>query len=276
MLPPPLAFKLNLPPYFRTVSSFWTPDTLLLLTGSFLAGGLVKGVIGTGLPTVALALLTITIGLKEGMAIIVLPSLLTNIEQGLFGGNVRSVLFRYWSFFLSTGLLIWVGASLITRVNTHMLSAILGFTLILYSCFGLTTRQFQLPPEMESWLNPVIGSINGLLTGMTGSSVVPGVLYLQGLQMSRELFIQTMGLLFLISSASLGFALQKNQLFTTDLAILSFLAFIPAYAGMRCGRWIRHRITEETFRRFFFIFMLFLGAAIITRALLHDVGGNFI
>ncbi len=251
--------------------SFWTPDTLLLLCFAFLLGGLVKGVIGTGLPTIALALLTATIGLKEGMAIILLPSILTNIEQGLLGGHLKEVLARSWSFLFTTFLTVWVGAAFITRVDIAMLSGLLGTILLLYAFIGLSAQKIARPGTAEIWLSPLIGSINGLLTGLTGSSVIPGVLYLQSLELGRDRLIQTMGLLFLTSTTTLAFALQKNQLLSRELIILSAIAFIPSYIGMLAGRRIRRNISEQLFRRLFFIFMLLLGCYIIVRSFFQGV-----
>jgi uncharacterized membrane protein YfcA len=244
----------------------WTTDTFTLLIFAFFLGGIVKGVIGTGLPTIALALLTATIGIREGMAIILLPSILTNLQQGLLGGHLRSVLKRSWTFLLSTFATIWLGAALLASTDVTLLSGLLGAILLVYSAFGLRMKNLPHPGKMEPWMSPLFGAINGLLTGMTGSSVIPGVLYLQSLDIGRHMLVQTMGLLFLTSSTTLAFALQKHQLLTRELIVLSALAFIPAYIGMLIGVRIRNRISDTLFKQFFFIFMFLLGIYIVLRA----------
>ena len=50
--------------------------------------GFVKGVVGLGLPTISLALLVPVLGLKEAMAILIVPSLITNVVQALTGGRL--------------------------------------------------------------------------------------------------------------------------------------------------------------------------------------------
>ena len=57
----------------------------------------------------------------------------------------------------------------------------------------------------------MIGGINGVLTGMTGSFVVPGVLYLQALALPRDAFIQAMGILFTISTVALAVSLGDRD-----------------------------------------------------------------
>ena len=249
------------------MNNLWSPEILGLIIFAFLLGGIVKGIIGTGLPTIALALVAATIGLKAGMATILLPSILTNIRQGFFGGELKIVLGRSWSFYLATFFTVWIGAAFIPRVNIGLLSALLGIILILYAAIGLFSTRLKPPGRHESWLSPVLGAVNGLLTGLTGSSVIPGVLYLQSLGMTKDRLIQTMGLLFFISTTTLAFALQKNELLTLELLKISAIACIPSFAGMQVGLIIRNKISEDVFRRLFFIFMLILGFYIIGKAI---------
>ena len=88
----------------------WTPEILLLVAAAFLAGGLVKGLIGTGLPTVGLALLAATLGLKVAMPLIVVPALVTNIWQATSGGAFVALLRRLWPLLAMLCIGAWFGA----------------------------------------------------------------------------------------------------------------------------------------------------------------------
>ena len=60
------------------------PDaTIILILGSFLLAGMVKGVIGLGLPTVSLALLTVATDLPTAMGLLLVPSFVTNLWQAM-------------------------------------------------------------------------------------------------------------------------------------------------------------------------------------------------
>ena len=67
---------------------------LIAVALTFLLAGAVKGIIGMGLPTVSLALLTIVVGLPQAMALLLVPSFVTNVWQGLSGGHGRAILRR--------------------------------------------------------------------------------------------------------------------------------------------------------------------------------------
>ena len=55
------------------------PATIVLVAAVLALAGMVKGVVGLGLPTVTLALLTATLGLEAAIAVMLLPSLVTNL-----------------------------------------------------------------------------------------------------------------------------------------------------------------------------------------------------
>ena len=72
------------------------PSTVIAILGTFLVAGLVKGVIGLGLPSISLAVLTVVTNLPSSMALLLVPSLVTNIWQAVRGGKIRVILIRLW------------------------------------------------------------------------------------------------------------------------------------------------------------------------------------
>ena len=244
------------------------PDAItIFIIVTFLIAGTVKGVIGLGLPTVSLALLTVAIDLPTAMTLLLVPSFVTNLWQALVGGNTRLILQRLWPFLLLATVTIWIGASALTRVNLSLLSALLGALLVAYAGANLGGLRLTISPRQELWAGPLIGLVNGVLTGMTGSFVVPGLMFLQAIGLAREVLIQAMGMLFALSTLALAIALQRNALLTAEHGVLSIAALLPAILGMVFGRWIRRRISAQLFRKLFFISLLVLGTYIIFNAL---------
>jgi len=237
--------------------------TIIAIAGTFLIGGVVKGIIGLGLPSVSLAILAVIIDLPSAMALIVVPTFFTNVWQGMVGGNARVIVVRLWPFFIMAAITVWIGASALTRVDLAWLSALLGLLLMIYSVVNLVGFHFTTSPRHEVWLGPLMGSMNGIFMGMTGSSVVPGVMYLQSLGLSRDVLVQAMGMLFMVSTLVLGIALQQNAFLTVQNGIVSLASLIPALIGMLFGQIIRQNLSESLFRRVFFVSLLLLGVYII-------------
>ena len=240
--------------------------TILAIAGTFLLAGTVKGVIGLGLPTISLALLTAMLDLPHAMVLLLVPSFITNLWQAVTGGNARAILLRLWPFLLMATGTVWLGATALTRVDLSLLSALLGALLIVYSTVSLAGLRFTITVRQEAWVGLLVGTANGILTGMTGSFVVPGVMFLQAIGLSRDMLIQAMGMLFTVSTLALAIALQGNSFLTIELGGLSAAALLPAIAGMVLGQRIRQKLPEQLFRRIFFISLLLLGAYIIASA----------
>ncbi|MDH3473833.1 MAG: TSUP family transporter, partial [Rhodospirillales bacterium] len=116
--------------------------TILAIVGTFLIAGTVKGVIGLGLPTVSLALLTVAIDLPHAMALLLVPSFVTNVWQAVVGENGFAILRRLWPFLLMATATVWLGALALTRVDLSLLSALLGGLLVVYSAVSLAGLRF--------------------------------------------------------------------------------------------------------------------------------------
>jgi uncharacterized membrane protein YfcA len=233
---------------------------------TFLLAGTVKGVIGLGLPTISLAILTVTLGLQPAMALLLMPSFVTNVWQAAVGGHARAIVKRTWPMLVLATATVWLGAGALTRIELSYLSALLGVLVALYAAISLTRPQITLPKTSERWAGPFAGAVNGILTGMTGSFVFPGVLYLQAIGLPRDALIQAMGIVFMASTVALAVSLGGRGLLAMDLAIASAAAVIPALIGMALGRKLRARMSEAVFRRVFFSGLLVLGLYILARS----------
>jgi len=240
--------------------------TIIIIAGTFLLAGGVKGVIGLGLPTVSLGLLAATLDLTSAMALLLIPSFITNIWQAVVGGNGKAILHRTWPFLCLATLTIWLGSNALSTINPLYLSVLLGMLLLAYSILNLLEFSLSIPQQYEKWSGPLFGTANGILAGMTGSFVVPGVMYLQALGLPRDMLVQAMGILFSLSTIGLAFALQKSNLLTSELATISTFSAIPAIIGMVFGQKIRRSLSEPKFKKIFFISILILGSFIIAKS----------
>lgn len=240
--------------------------TFLLIAGTFLLAGLVKGVIGMGLPTVSLAVLAATIGLPQAMALLLVPSFVTNLWQALSGGHARAVVSRIWPFLVMATATIWLGALALTRVDPAYLSGLLGLLLIAYAAIGLGGIRIAVPSGHEAWAGPVFGATNGVLSGMTGSFVVPGVMFLQALGLPKDELVQAMGMLFTLSTIGLAAALGGNGLLSPELGVQSVAVVVPALLGMAAGQAVRGRLSEARFKRVFLAGILSIGLYIVAEA----------
>lgn len=236
--------------------------------GAFFLAGLAKGALGLGFVVVVLAFLATTLGLKEAIALLVIPGICTNIWQAVIGGGFVEILRRCWSLFAATIIGIWVGVQVLATGNADKLIIVLGTVLILYSTVSLRRPQLPRPGKAEIWLSPTIGLAGGVIAGLTGSYIVPGVLYLQTLGLSRDVFVQAMGMAFLLIAIVLGILLWRHEIVTAEIGMVSTIALAPSALGMFAGQKLRTRMSEGRFRQAFFAALIVVGIYMIVRALI--------
>jgi len=234
----------------------------------FIAAGLVKGITGMGLPTVAMGLLSILIPLPVAAALLVIPSLVTNVWQLFSGPSLIEMLKRLWLMMLFIMLGTIGGAVLLMSIDPSWSSLGLGIALIFYAGYALLSPVFIVPRKAEKWLSPAIGVITGLVTGATGVFVMPAVPYLQSLNFSKDELIQALGLSFTISTIALAIGLFMHGSFHFEQLSLSAFAIVPALIGMWVGQKIRTKISPKRFRQFFLLFLVILGLELILRPFL--------
>lgn len=245
------------------------PIVIALITLTFVAAGFVKGVVGMGLPTVAMGLLSLVMAPAASAALLIVPSLVTNVWQLVAGPNFLALMRRLATMMLAVLLGTVLSIGVLTGSSSSLASAALGGILAVYGIVGWAARRFKVPPRVEPWLSPLVGLVTGLIAGATGVFVIPAVPYLSSLGLAKEELIQALGLSFTVSTVALALALAMTGQFELGSAGGSLLAVVPALAGMFIGQRVRNQLQPESFRRWFFIGLVVLGVYMLARALLR-------
>jgi len=222
---------------------------------TFLLAGFVKGIIGMGLPTVAMGLLSVIMAPIEAAALLIVPSFVTNVWQLAMGPRLGLLARRLWPMMAGIVIGTLAGKNLMRDDPGGRAAIALGAALIVYGILGLAVPRFSISRGAERWLSPIVGAATGLVTAATGVFVIPAVPYLGALELS-----------FTVSTVALAAILAGNGAFDLPLAGGSVLALIPAFVGMVAGTWVRGRVSETVFRRCFFAGLILLGMHLASRA----------
>jgi len=119
------------------------PSWMWMAVGVFVLAGLVKGVVGLGLPTVAMGLLALRMPPAEAAALLVMPSLVTNLWQmrpfSTLGPALRRIGTMQIGICVGTG----VGAALLGAPAGAWAGVALGVALVVYAAWTLAGAQWQ-------------------------------------------------------------------------------------------------------------------------------------
>src|SRR5471032_1114754 len=102
---------------------------ILIVTLTFFLAGIVKGVTGMGLPTVAMGVLGAIMPPVAAASLLVIPSFVTNFWQLFTGPNFTALMSRLWLMTLGILLGTVAGSRLLTSANTEWTTIGLGAAL---------------------------------------------------------------------------------------------------------------------------------------------------
>jgi len=239
--------------------------TLALGLLTFLVAGTVKGTLGIGLPLVAVPLLTTVLDLPTAVALMVVPVLTSNIIQALQGNRKIATLRRFLPLLLALILSTVLAAQFLSSVNLRTGSLVLGVIVVLFSLSQLIRFDFAISKSQERYLNPVVGLIAGFLGGLSNLFGPPLIMYLVALKLEKDDFVTTIGLLFVIASATFYTTLASVGVLTLEKATGSLVAAIPVMAGVFIGTRLRARIHQKTFEQVLMVVLVFVGLNLIRR-----------
>ncbi|WP_413793925.1 MULTISPECIES: sulfite exporter TauE/SafE family protein [unclassified Pseudomonas] len=235
----------------------------LLVIGTFLLAGTLKGVIGLGLPTLSMGLLGLAMAPTQAAALLIIPATLTNVWQLAFGGHLQALIRRLWPLLLAICLGTGLGTLWIGMTGGAWVVRALGGALLLYALGGLLLPTWRVGAGVEPWLGPLCGVITGVITSATGVFVIPAVPYLQALGLGKDELVQALGLSFTVSTLALAAGLFWRGALGVGEMSASLLVLLPALLGMWLGQWLRQRISAVLFKRVFFVGLAVLGGHLL-------------
>ena len=234
---------------------------IVMLT--FLLAGGVKGVVGLGLPTVSVALLSAAFGIEAALPLLVIPSFVTNVWQGAIGGHALALLKRFGAALAIIPVATWVGYHYIFAEAPQAMDRVLGAALVVYAGLGLRAVRLSVPSRAEPVLTPLVGLVNGLITGVSGTFVIPIVMYLEALGLGRDKLVQMMGITFGISTAALAGVLVLHGAYRVEASFVSAAAVVPAIIGMVLGARLRAHLGPATFRKWLLVGLGAIGLKLL-------------
>jgi len=240
---------------------------IVVIAVAFVVAGVAKGAIGMGMPPIAIGLMTFAVPLEGAIAIMVVPTMVTNVWQAIYGGGFKPLMRRFGTMAATACAGILAAGLLLSDLGSPRTAGWVGVLLVLYSIIALTPYRPRVPRRAEAWANPLIGLASGAVAGSTGVAAVPFLPYMQSLEMDRHELVQALGIMFLFITGMLAVSLGLHGAYHLTTGAAGIAAIAPTMVGVWLGQKARRRLSPETFRRIF-IFGMFAVGLHLARALL--------
>ncbi|QPC41868.1 sulfite exporter TauE/SafE family protein [Kaustia mangrovi] len=241
---------------------------IIVVALAYLAAGFVKGASGLGFSTTCLPILVLALGLKDALALVIIPSVVANIFLILSSGHLKETARRFWPLYAAQIPGIVAGLALLAWIDGAVATVVLGLVLGAYAAVALAQPEFRLAPGPERLLRAPVGFATAVINGLTGSQVMPVVPYMLALRLDPKRFVQAVNLSFTLSSLVMAVGLSRIGLFGEHELAVSVAGLVPSYAGIWIGGRMRGRLSPDQFRRFVLTVLGVLGLVLVLRSLI--------
>ena len=238
----------------------------MIIILAVLAGGLIKGTIGFGMPMVALPLIAFIIPATTAMILLCAPILLTNFLQMKIKEGISSYRFLPMIICLIIGLII--GARLILEINLNTITQIIAVSIIfaaLVNCIGFKIENIN--KIKERIITSIIGFGSGILGGLSTFYGPPMLAYLVAADLPKEKFVRTVSTIYFIGSFPLYGSLIYYGFATKLDLMMSLFLIIPAFISQQIGAKIRNKINQKQFRVCILVTLIILGISLFIKTI---------
>src|SRR5919197_1944040 len=132
---------------------------------SLIVAGLLKGIIGVGMPVVALPLLSMFIDIKSAAMLLSMPLIFSNLPQALEGGKTGRCLMQLMPVILGTIPGLFLGVQILLALDANVAKIIAGLVLMGVGGVTLLGPKLQLQSRLVLPAGVTLGFFGGILGG---------------------------------------------------------------------------------------------------------------
>ncbi len=242
--------------------------TFFYIILAYFIGGITQGILGVGLITVVISLLSFVIDVKETIALVIIPTIITGFFQMINGSNLKVIIKDTKYFLVFSTLIIVPGVFLLNVLDSDLILIFIAILLFMNSSLSLSNRVVAIPNHQNSIIQLLTGSLNGFIIGLTSIYTMPFVFLLQSLKYNKEKTVQFMGLAFLLYSSMQFISFSYIKLISINTIVPSLIVTFPVIIGFLLGKKIRSFISEKLFKKLFYLMLLLMSGIILINAFL--------
>jgi uncharacterized protein len=235
---------------------------------SLIVAGLLKGIIGVGMPVVALPLPSLFIDVKSAAMLLSMPLIFSNLPQALEGGKTGRSFMQLMPVILGTIPGLFLGVQALLALDANAAGMIAGLVLTGVGGVTLLAPKLQLQSRLVLPAGIIFGFFGGILGGV---AAMPGPLvfiFLLARGLRGKAFTKEASLYLVVSAGLLAILLTASREFSWLDVSVSTAATAPVVLGMYAGQHMRDKIPPETFRKLVLIAVIAAGAELLRHGFL--------
>ena len=242
-------------------------EAMLVILVAMVVGALVKGVAGTGLPTVAIPVMAGFIGVEEAVVVMAIPTVVTN-SWLLWVHRAQARRARHLPVMIAAGGGgVALGAWLLTSVRGDVLALALAGLIGAYVGLSLTRPSFAFPIGVTRWAAPPVGFLGGVMQGATGIAGPAIATFVHGFRLPPGAYVFSLAAQFQVFATFSVIAFMWFGLYTPERVRSSLIALVPIMLVLPVGVWLGRRLNRLWFDRFVLVVLTLMGIKLVVDAL---------
>jgi uncharacterized membrane protein YfcA len=233
-----------------------TPAAIALVVIAFLVAGTSKGVLGVGIPLIAVPALSGVMHPATTLSVLALPIVLSNLWQAFEGRRLGQTFRRFWPAIPTIVIGGVVGAQFITAIDPKSAQSALGVIVLAYAVSQLIGARVPAP-----------ASAGEKFCGFAAYFGPPVIMYLLALKVTKEEFVSCAGMLYLIGIIPVFATLVYKGVLGKPELMLSGIGVVLILAAVFFGTWLRGHISQEIFRKALLVILIVMALNMLRRGL---------
>lgn len=248
------------------MTTLMDPWVLAFVVVVFLMAGAIKGVVGIGLPTASVGMMSQVLDPRLAIALAVFPSLLSNAWQIWRAGRPWEIVQKFWIFLACLmGMILLVSLTLTAVVETQVVILALGCVICVFSLMSLAWSPPLLPERFDRAGQLASGTLSGVMGGLTGIWAPAMVPYLMARRLEPDTFMRATGVMIFAGTLPLIGGYWQTGLIDGTISMIGLAMVIPAVIGFSLGERVRRHLDADRFRTVVLWIFLAMGLNLIRR-----------
>jgi uncharacterized membrane protein YfcA len=247
------------------IFSLFSPNILMLIAITATVSGMIKGIVGFGMPMIFITSMTIFIDPNMALGILILPTLIANAWQAGRQGAYAALetLYNQRWFLALACLVLLIATQMVPLLSQTLFFLCLGVLVVIFA--SLMLSGWQPKGHNRQILSICCAIAAGLGGGLSGVWGPPTVMYLSKQNLEKQEQVRAQGVIYGLSAILLLLGHSKSGIVTGPVLALGAFAILPACVGTWVGFSIQDRINQRVFRITTLIILLMAGLNLIRR-----------
>jgi hypothetical protein len=244
-------------------------EVALIVSLAFFVAGVVKGVIGIGLPTTAITIMTFFVSPLMALGLNLIPMTVTNIWQFSKADNPRELIKNYKYFAISLVVFILITSFYANQIGDNVVRLIFAVAVLLFVSLQIFGFNFKMNPKRDSLWQSSLGTLGGIFGGAASIWAVPVTMYLLMKNVKPKQFVDISGFLIMIGCLPVSIGYIATGVFQPNMFIYGALGSVIGIVGFQIGEKLRNKVNAKTFKNLLLIFFSISAINMIIRSLLE-------